>query len=216
MQNTKKINILILGGTGKFGTYLRQFLRNEEGINIFYTKRGEQYEELGNGLIYLNLNDQFHLKKLLQKFKNIFIIDLLVTRNPIDNPSIRDIYTAINDIERCVSICKLIESCLGYIFLSTVAVHIGQLSAVTKAEKIAKDIISFIRYPVSIKIQEYPEKDSDRKEITRAPMPDFHTDLNLRMNGTSKFISEQVFSMTFYELKIPLFIARPYRIIYEK
>ncbi len=209
----KNIKVLILGANGIFGNYLLKRLQTLNFTNITTVKRGDKFIKIDNFNYECDCNSFDHLNNLFEKKYDV-VIDLLVTRNKKPIIEIRDEETSMKDISRISHLMTKLTYVNKYIFISSVSVYFGELTRVTSADLIFKKILEFIMSNKSSELFSFYDPSLEGYENSTID-PKRHNNKNLRLNGWTKYISENIIQLYCGEKKINYLIIRPYRIVYD-
>ena len=205
--------ILITGGFGKLGNSLVKEIKNKK---IFFIKRGNKYKKIAHNVVSLNLNNKNHLKKLFKSYKFSILIHLAVTRNPLKIKNIRDTSTLIKDTNISINFLNEMRNIKKIILASSVSIFkLRSLTDKIDRRLIIKDINKFLNNNNNNKIiiKSYFKK--KRKKLINID-PLFHSNKNMRLNGSNKLINEILFVNYALENKIKIMIIRPSTIIETK
>ena len=204
--------ILITGGFGKLGNSLVKEIKNKK---IFFIKRGNKYKKIAHNVVSLNLNNKNHLKKLFKSYKFSTLIHLAVTRNPLKIKNIRDTSTLIKDTNISINFLNEMRNIKKIILASSVSIFkLRSLTDKIDRRLIIKDINKFLNNNNNkIIIKSYFKK--KRKKLINID-PLFHSNKNMRLNGSNKLINEILFVNYALENKIKIMIIRPSTIIETK
>ena len=200
--------ILIPGGFGKLGASLVKKIKNRK---IFFIKRGNKYKKTDHNIICLDLNNRIHLKRLFKSYKFSTLIHLAVTRNPLKIKRIRDMNTLIKDTNISINFINEMKGIKKIVLASSTAIF-KLKSSRDKIDRslIIKDINKFLNNSKEITTKNYFEK-KRKKPIKIDPL--FHSNTNMRLNGSNKLINEILFINYALENKIKIMIVRPSTII---
>ncbi len=203
--------ILITGSKGKLGKIVSNTLVKNK-LSIIETIKSKKFRLTNKGIVYLDLSNKNHLKKIFSKYKIKHLVHLAVTRNPMHIKEIRSYNTLISDTEMVINILKYCKKLKTITFTSSASVYaLKDVKDFSKSHLIAKRIKNFILNKKRKKIQIQMIGNKRRKNLRINPL--FHPNYNKRLNGSSKFINELILSSFCFEYKISLYILRPFYVI---
>lgn len=210
---SKTIKILLLGSNGAYGEFLLKKLHDLNFTNITAVRRGKLFKKIDEVNYECDCNNDQHLERLFRANYDV-VIDLIVSRNKKPIIEIRDEETSLKDILRCSNLMNKLKFVSKYIFISSVSVNFGQLTKVTHADLIFTKIFEFITSNKQSGIFSFYDP---KFEACNTPIvdPKRHMNRNLRLNGWSKYICENIIQLYCGEKKINYLIIRPYRIVYD-
>ena len=200
--------ILITGAFGKIGTSIIKKIKNKKIILI---KRSNRFIKINDNTYGLNLESQYHLKKITKKYNFKYLIHLAVTRNPIAIKKIRNFNTLKKDTLILLNLLDNLNKLKKIIFISSASIYkIGEVNDQIERSLISKDAVKFLSNKKSKKFVIKTYQNVNRKKLYINPL--YHKNENKRLNGSNKLINEILLMNFCYENNVKIFIARPFRI----